>query len=167
MHYASFFPTVDSKFNGNVTNVTFRVDPTTDYSIEVRVNDIEYGDVARIAVLVPTDAVGNVTIYVDGIFKGNATLKNGVAVLDNIAGLAGGQHVVNVTYNGDSRYAPNDKNNTSFMVNPTNNWDMSITAEYKPYGEYSVITVQTAPYNLTHRYLTSITLLLMIMALLL
>ena len=68
----------------------------------------------------PTDAVGNVTIYVDGIFKGNATLKNGVAVLDNIAGLAGGQHVVNVTYNGDSRYAPNDKNNTlniNHMVN--------------------------------------------------
>ena len=111
----TFFPTVDSKFNGNVTNVTFRVDPTTDYSIEVRVNDIEYGDVARIAVLVPTDAVGNVTIYVDGNFKGNVTLKNGVAVLDNIAGLAGGQHVVNVTYNGDSRYAPKDKNNTSFM----------------------------------------------------
>ena len=129
----TFFPTVDSKFNGNVTNVTFRVDPTTDYSIEVRVNDIEYGDVARIAVLVPTDAVGNVTIYVDGNFKGNVTLKNGVAVLDNIAGLAGGQHVVNVTYNGDSRYAPKDKNNTSFMVNPTNNWDMSITVGHVNY----------------------------------
>ena len=141
-------------FNGNVTNITFRIDPTDDYNIDVKVDDIKYGENATVRVLVATDAVGNVTIYIDGKNMGTVNLTNGVAVLENVTGLAGGQHVVNVTYNGGSRYSPKDKNDTFFMVNPNDKWDMSITATYAPYGEYSVITVQTAPYNLTHRYLT-------------
>ena len=149
----TFFPTDDSIFNRNVTNVTFRVDPTTNYVMDVKVDNITYGQNATIRVKVPTDAKGNVTIYVDGIAKGTVNITEGTAELI-VAGLFGGEHVVNVTYNGDSSYAAKDKNNTFFMVNPTNNWDMSITATYAPYGEYSVITVKTDPYNLTHRYLT-------------
>ena len=147
----TFFATGD--FNNNVTNVTFRVDPTTDYVLDVKVDNITYGQNATIRVKVPTDATGNVTIYVDGIPKGTVNITEGSAELI-VDKLSGGEHVVNVTYNGDSSYSTKDKNGTKLKVSPTNDWDMSITAEYKPYSEYSVITVKTAPYNLTHRYLT-------------
>ena len=90
-------------FNGNVTNITFRVDPTDKYTIDVKVEDIEYRQNATVRVLVATDAVGNVTIYVDGKNMGTVNLTKGVAVLGNITGLAGGRHVVNVTYNGGPR----------------------------------------------------------------
>ena len=39
-------------FNGNVTNITFRVDPTDKYTIDVKVEDIEYRQNATVRVLV-------------------------------------------------------------------------------------------------------------------
>jgi hypothetical protein len=91
-------------FNGNVTNITFRVDPTTDYVLDVKVDNITYGQNATIRVKVPTDATGNVTIYVDGIPKGTVNITEGSAELI-VDKLSGGEHVVNVTYNGDSSYS--------------------------------------------------------------
>ena len=70
--------------------------------------------------MVATDAIGNVTIYVDRVNRGTVNLTNGVATLV-VPGLVGGQHVVNVTYNGGPRYAPKD-NNTIFAVNPNPSW---------------------------------------------
>ena len=148
----TYYPS-DNHFNRNVTTVTFKVSPTSDYTLDVKVDAIEFGQNATVRVLVPTDAKGNVTIYVDGINKGTVNVTNSTATLV-VPGLAGGQHVVNVTYNGDSTYDAKDKNNTVFMVNPTNKWDMTIDAVYMPYGEYSTIYVRTSPYNLTRDNVT-------------
>ena len=54
----------DDFFNGNSTNVTFTVIPASDYILDVKVDNITYGENATVRVLVPTYATGNVTIYV-------------------------------------------------------------------------------------------------------
>ena len=134
----------DNHFNANATNITFKVGPTDDFTINVKVDNITYGENATVRVLVATDAIGNVTIYVDRVNRGTVNLTNGVATLV-VSGLVGGQHVVNVTYNGGPRYAPKD-NNTIFAVNPNPYWKVDVThVEYKPYGEYSTINVTGIP----------------------
>ena len=134
----------DNHFNANATNITFKVGPTDDFTINVKVDNITYGENATVRVLVATDAIGNVTIYVDRVNRGTVNLTNGVATLV-VPGLVGGQHVVNVTYNGGPRYAPKD-NNTIFAVNPNPSWKVDVThVEYKPYGEYSTINVTGIP----------------------
>jgi predicted outer membrane repeat protein len=151
VHNATITFPGDNHFNANATNITFKVNATEVYTFDVKVEDIEFGQNATIRVLVPTNAKGNVTIYVDGESKGTVNITNGTAQLI-VSGLAGGNHTVNVTYNGDSTYAPGYKNNTVFKVKATNDWDMTITGNYKPYGENSTITVKTKPYELINRY---------------
>jgi hypothetical protein len=137
----------DTHFRSNSTNITFTVSRATDYVMDVKVDNITYGQDATIRVKVPTDAKGNVTIYVDGVDKGTVNVTDGSAEL-KVSGLAGGEHVVNVTYNGDSSYAPKDKNNTKLKVNPNTTWDFTITGDYQPYGEYSTITLRNLPQDL-------------------
>ncbi|WP_296887139.1 Ig-like domain repeat protein [uncultured Methanobrevibacter sp.] len=151
--YVTFY-SADNQFNGNSTTVTFRVDPTSDFEITVKVDNITYGQNATVMVLVATDALGNVTIYVDGVDKGTVNFTNGLATLD-VAGLTGGDHVVNVTYNGGPRYTPKDKNNTVFNVGPNTSWKVTITdVEYKPYGEYSKINITDIPHDIKGDNLT-------------
>ena len=135
----------DNHFFENTTNITFTVDPTEDFNITVKVDNITYGKNATVSVLVATGAVGNVTFWVDGVNRGTVNLTRGVATLD-ISGLAGGEHVVNVTYNGDSRYVPKDKNGTMFKVDATDDWKMTLRSTQNPYGEYTTIYVSALPY---------------------
>ena len=149
----TYYPTT-TDYNGNNTTTSFRVDPTTDYKFNVIVDDIEYGQNATVRVIMDSSANGNATIYIDGIFAGNVTVTNGEVVLTNISGLAGGQHTVNVTYNGDSLFAPKD-NSTDFMVNPNTSWKVNITeVEYRPYGETSTINITNIPSDFTGKNLT-------------
>ena len=133
----------DNHFNATAKNIKFKVNATKKYTFDVKVDPIEYKQNATVRVLVPTNAKGNVTIFVDGIKWGTVNVTNGTAELRNISGLAGGHHDVDVRYNGDSTYAIGYKNNTDLMVNPTGNWNMTIKGDYKPYGEYSTITIGT------------------------
>ena len=145
----------NSIYNRVITNTTFTVSPTSDYAFDVKVDDIEYKQNATVRVLVPTDAKGNVTIYVDGINMGTLNVTNGTAVLDGISGLAGGPHVVNVTYSGDSTYAPGVNNNNEFMVNPNTSWKVNITeVDYRPYGETTTINITNIPDDLLGDNLT-------------
>jgi hypothetical protein len=82
------------------------------------------------------------------------TVKNGIAILPNITGLAGGEHIVNVTYNGDSRYSPKDKNGTVLKVEPTPDWKMTITVDEHPYGENTTIHITSLPYHLAGKNVT-------------
>ena len=140
-------------FDGNSTNITFAVVPKSDYAIEVLADNITYGNNATIRVIVPTDATGNVTIYVDGNIVENVTVVNGIAIL-NVVKPVGGEHVINVTYNGDSAYSSKDKNGTKFMVYPNNTWDMTIIGDYKPYGENSTFTFRNIPADILGNNLT-------------
>ncbi|WP_188118152.1 Ig-like domain repeat protein, partial [Methanobrevibacter millerae] len=146
----------DIHFNGNSTNFTFTVNATKNFEMDVKVDDINFGQNATVRVLLKTDATGNVTIKVDDNIVETVIISNGTAVLGNISGLAGGEHIVNVTYNGDSSYAVKSINNTKFMVHPTEDWKMGIYGYYAPYGKNSTINVTTAPYPLARDNVTII-----------
>ena len=151
----TYFPDDVSDFNRNATTITFRVDPTTNYKFEVITADIEYGQNATVRVFLDTSATGNVTIYVDGRPVGTVNVTNGEAALTNISGLAGGVHDVDVTYNGDSSYAPGDINDTELRVNPNSTWKVSITeVEYKPYGQISTINITDIPSDILGKNIT-------------
>ena len=106
-----------------------------------------------VTIVANINATGNVTFYVDGNIVENVTVVNGIAIL-NVVKPAGGEHVVNVTYNGDSAYSPKDKNGTKFMVYPNNTWDMTIIGDYKPYGENSTFTFRNIPADILGNNLT-------------
>ena len=77
------------------------VDKVSCYQINVTANDTKVGWNSTIIVKVPADAVGNVSIYVDGIFEGNATISQGVAQLNVTRPY--GNHTVNATFT-DAKY---------------------------------------------------------------
>ena len=154
----------DNHFNMMSSNVSFVVNPTSKYTFDVKVDNIKYGQNATVRVLVPTNAGGNVTIYVDGKRIGTVEVLNGTASLSNITGLAAGSHSVNVTYSGDSTYIKRDLNNTIFNVTATDNWAINITVTAQKYGdntEFNVTLPQTMS-NVTlridgHNYTVNLT----------
>lgn len=133
-------------YNESSTKVNFTVNPTDNYNITVKVADIKYGENATIEVILPMDATGNVTVYVDGRPGVEVPIVNGIATLANVSDLDSGRHIVNVTYKGNSIYAAKDKNNTNFTVNPTDDWVLEITVEAHKYGDDTIFTV-TLPEN--------------------
>ncbi|MBQ2652500.1 MAG: Ig-like domain repeat protein [Methanobrevibacter sp.] len=79
------------------------------YQINVTANDTKVDLNTTIVVKVPVDAVGNVSIYIDGKFKYNATISQGVAEW-NVT-MPYGNHTVNVTFTDGKygfRYATTD-----------------------------------------------------------
>ena len=142
-------------FNGNFNVTSFTVNRTKDYKFNVEVDAIEYGQNATVRVSLDSLANGNVTIYVDNRPGVTVNVTNGEAVLGNISGLAGGQHVVNVTYNGDSSFAVNYNNGTEFMVNPNTSWKVNVTdVKYMPYGQTTTINVTNIPSDLLGNTIT-------------
>jgi hypothetical protein len=82
------------------------VDKVSCYQINVTANDTKVGWNSTITVRVPADAVGNVSIYVDGVLVENVTVLQGIAQL-NVT-MPYGNHTVNVTFTDDKygfRYA--------------------------------------------------------------
>ena len=82
------------------------VDKVSCYQINVTANDTKVGWNSTITVRVPADAVGNVSIYVDGVFVENVTVLQGIAQLNVTRPY--GNHTVNVTFTDDKygfRYA--------------------------------------------------------------
>ena len=73
------------------------------YNMTVIANDTTVGANTTIVVNVPDDAVGNVSIYIDGVFVNNATISQGVAKLNVTKDIAG-KYVVNATFT-DGKYA--------------------------------------------------------------
>ena len=80
-------------------------------------------------------------------------LENGIAELNNISGLAGGEHFVNVTYNGGKYYAAKNSTEVGFNVTPTDNWKMNITKTERPYGENTTINIEL-PENVADKNVT-------------
>jgi hypothetical protein len=144
----------DHNFNGNVTYINFTVAPTDVYDMDVKADNITYGQNATVRVLVPSLCDGNATIWVDGVNVGTVKIVNGVGVLDNVSGLAGGKHYANATYNGDANYAAKNFTNVEFNVNPTIDWKLTITVDEHAYGENTTVYVTANPYNVTNRNLT-------------
>ena len=73
------------------------------YQINVTANDTYVDLNTTIIVKVPADAIGNVSIYVDDVFAGNAIISQGIAQLNVTRPY--GNHTINATFT-DSKYGP-------------------------------------------------------------
>ncbi|WP_292746586.1 Ig-like domain-containing protein [Methanobrevibacter sp.] len=101
------------------------------YDMNVTAPDTKVGVNTTIVVNVPEDVTGNVSIYVNGSFAGNATINHGVATL-SLNKIIAGKYVVNATF-GDAKYA-NKTVTTNFHVIK---WDtpMNITVADAKVGD--------------------------------
>ena len=111
---------------------------------------VDYGN-GTVVVVVPEDAVGNVTITVDGK-NYTAEVVNGTAVvqLDNVTP---GTHEVEVIYSGDDKY--NSTVKTTDITAPKYDSPINITVGEIVSGENGTITV-TLPENATGNVTVSI-----------
>ena len=82
------------------------------------------------------------------------TMINGVVNLF-VPNLHTGEHVVNVTYLGDDKYAPKDKNGTKFKVNPTPTYEIILIVDNHTYGEDTTFKVPL-PHDVTENVTISI-----------
>ncbi|WP_407424732.1 Ig-like domain repeat protein [Methanobrevibacter sp.] len=91
----------DGNHTSSSINSTVEV-PKLDSTIDVSVGAVTEGEVAVITVIVPGDASGNVTVYVDGQVV-TAEVIGGVAVVE-VGNLTAGDKTVTVEYSGDDNY---------------------------------------------------------------
>ena len=75
-----------SFYNSNSTKITFTVNKKSTYVMDVKADDIFYHENATVRVKLPTDATGNVTVWVDDHKDENVSIVEGTAVLTNISG---------------------------------------------------------------------------------
>ena len=143
----------DDYFNGNSTETSFTVGQSEDYVISVIPENITYGENATIIVVVPDSVTENVIIYVDDE-KYNRTAENGIVKLV-VSGLTVGNHVVNVTYPGDDKWALKYNNGTSFKVTGTADYNINLTVTPDEYGKDTVITVEV-PKDVTENITISV-----------
>ena len=136
----------DDHFNATSTKISFDVKHIADYMINVRVNNITYGENATIYASLPTDVTDNITFVVNGTPYTNIKVLNGVAEL-TVPGLDVGEYLVRAVYNGDNKYE-SKSNLTTFTVKPTDNWILNITVEAHTYGQDTIFNV-TLPQNVT------------------
>ncbi|WP_296894419.1 Ig-like domain repeat protein [uncultured Methanobrevibacter sp.] len=136
----------DDHFNATSTKISFDVKHIADYMINVRVNNITYGENATIYASLPTDVANNITFVVNGTPYPDIKVLNGVAEL-TIPGLDVGEYPVVVVYGGDNKYEYK-LNQTSFTVKPTDKWTLNITVEAHTYGQDTIFNV-TLPQNVT------------------
>ena len=90
-----------SKFNSNVTSQVFIIFEKPDVNISVDVKESENDNVV---VALPDDATGNITVFVDGKEVNTITVLGGNISVP-ITELTTGNHVVEIKYSGDSKYA--------------------------------------------------------------
>ncbi|WP_407421902.1 Ig-like domain repeat protein, partial [Methanobrevibacter sp.] len=93
----------DDKYYTNIGLANFKVSANDTYEIEVESDPIDFGEDAVVEVTLPEDALGEVTVTVDGetysvpVINGKATAT--------ISDLPSGNHTAAVTYSGDDKYA--------------------------------------------------------------
>ena len=94
----------DNNYNSVTVKEKFtvsKIDSKDD--IEVITRDIIFGDNGEIIIILPKDATGNVTIFIDDIEDSTLTLNKGKAN-KTITGLNTGNHTIIITYDGDDKY---------------------------------------------------------------
>ena len=119
----------DEKYNpvSNKTSVNVNVVPKDTPVLYIDANDIYVGDDLTIAVTLPSDATGDVSIN-DRV----VSLVNGKASFV-ISDLAVGTYTFTVKYSGDEKYNPTD-NSTIVKVNDKKTVNLSVPDVSKYYG---------------------------------
>ena len=119
----------DDKYNSvsNKTAVNVNIVPKVDPKLYIDANDIYVGENLTIAVTLPSDATGDVSIN-DMV----VSLKDGKASFV-ISDLAVGTHTFTVKYSGDDKYNPTN-NNTVVNVNDKETVNLTVPNVSKYYG---------------------------------
>ncbi|WP_058738266.1 Ig-like domain-containing protein [Methanobrevibacter millerae] len=91
--------------HSNATATANITAPKYDAGMNVTVGEVKEGEAIVIAVEVPVDATGNVTIYVGGK-EYNTTIEKGKAIV-SVNNVSAGNHTIAVEYAGDSNYSAN------------------------------------------------------------
>ncbi len=92
-------------------------------TVSVKADNITVGDKTVIAITVPQDATGNVTVKVgESTYIVPVANGTGILVLND---LDVGSYPIDVTYNGDDKYLPNT-NSTTFKVSKVNVTDIKV-----------------------------------------
>ena len=102
----------DDKYENSTLETTFRVGKLDSY-VRIEVDDVEVGSDAKINLIVPRDATGNVIVTFEGK-EYLGTIYEGKAIV-NIPGLSIGEYDIEALYVGDSTYL-DSTNRTSFKV---------------------------------------------------
>ena len=114
--------------------------------VSVKVDNITYGDKAVIEVTVPADASGNVTVTIDGkAYIENVSCAKAIFI---VAGLGADNYTVDVTYNGDEKYASSD-NSTKLKVCPIKIDERDIFVVDQGNGTVVVVVFKNAGGNIT------------------
>ena len=92
----------DNNYNSAQNTTKFTVLKISDYNMNVTVPEFKEGVNSTVGVDLPKDAVGNVTVEIDGK-KYTANIINGTAKV-NIPGLGVGDYNITTTYSGDAKY---------------------------------------------------------------
>jgi hypothetical protein len=141
----------DDKYVASNDTATLKVNKVDDYVIDVTAQDITFGENETIVIVLPADVdATQLVVKVDGIER-DYTIVNGVATVV-VPNLAGGTHMVNVTYKGDDKYNAKDNNGTLFKVNPTADYDIEISVLNDTYGKdttFIVVLPEGAEENVT------------------
>lgn len=91
----------DSKYLKSTVSTTIKVSKAIP-EIQITANDITYGSDATVYVTLPSDVSRRAVVEIDGVSKA-VSLNNGKGFV-KFSGLDIGSHIVNVSYNGDSKY---------------------------------------------------------------
>ena len=92
----------DNNYNSAQNTTKFTVLKISDYNMNVTVPEFKEGVNSTVGVDLPKDAVGTVTVEIDGK-KYTANIINGTAKV-NIHGLGVGDYNITTTYSGDAKY---------------------------------------------------------------
>jgi len=138
----------DANFNGNATSVVVEMRHEGEYMINITLVDaVEVVTENGIRVVLPNDATGKVSVYLDGKLLMNATLVNGTVTVPVAAeDMFAGNHTIRVVYSGDGNYIAGE-NTTVFTVNKkASSIKINVTDIYV--GNIETITI-TAPKDIT------------------
>ncbi len=133
-------------YKASTNSTTFEV---YKYDMIVDISETQFNQSATITVTLPSDADGDVKIFLNG-----EELENVIGPVDGVYTvvtdkLAVGNYTVNVTYAGNNKYYARDVNGTNFTVIADKDYEFNMTVTPQPvkFGENVTINI-TGPAGL-------------------
>ena len=114
----------DNNYNEATADAEFSVSKISDYNMDISVPEIKEGVNSTISVDLPKDAIGTVTVEIDGK-KYTANVIDGTANVI-VSGLSAGDYNITTVYFGDAKYdSMTKKGNITVIPNINVNLDVS------------------------------------------
>ena len=114
-----------------------KVQPDVGLNINENIN---VGDNTNVALSLPDDATGTLSVYVDGKLVGTVPVKNGLASIP-LSSLAAGSHNILIKYSGDDKYVEKTINRVIVVKEVTKGTILSAKSLEKYQGDSDKFTV--------------------------